>query len=260
MGFRSSWDMVTADDKDRSSKKLIGLLLQGINRLEYDFKSFDNRISSKISTVFSCGYLEILQSCNGLLLCNMYLDRHCVYNPTNNQVKMIPTKSPRSGTRMAFDPTKSPHYKVIQYVFPSGSDYSFQLHIYSSETRSWSVCSDRFPIISFKGFNEGVYWNDSIHWHNRVFKMTSLRVKLDIEYEEPVLTELELPTTCDGKSNFQSKLFESRGCFLLLENGTTTGVVSRSIFSCRSLAPENGTTVPYTELQLATSYFRVVPQ
>nr|GEW22309.1 hypothetical protein [Tanacetum cinerariifolium] len=30
------------------------------------------------------------------------------------------------------------------------------------------------------------------------------------------------------------------------ENGTTTRVVSRSIFSRRSSAPENGTTVPYT--------------
>ncbi|GJU63232.1 hypothetical protein Tco_1245067 [Tanacetum coccineum] len=35
------------------------------------------------------------------------------------------------------------------------------------------------------------------------------------------------------------------------ENGTTTGVVSRSIFSCRSLAPENGTTVPYTSKKFA---------
>ncbi|GJX94712.1 hypothetical protein Tco_0349298 [Tanacetum coccineum] len=29
------------------------------------------------------------------------------------------------------------------------------------------------------------------------------------------------------------------------ENDTTTGVVSRSIFSCHSLASENDTTVPY---------------
>ncbi|GJT86547.1 hypothetical protein Tco_1068264 [Tanacetum coccineum] len=34
--------------------------------------------------------------------------------------------------------------------------------------------------------------------------------------------------------------------FIQRENGTTTRVVSRSIFSCRSLAPENDTTVPYT--------------
>nr|GEV20342.1 hypothetical protein [Tanacetum cinerariifolium] len=32
----------------------------------------------------------------------------------------------------------------------------------------------------------------------------------------------------------------------LAQNGTTIGVVSRSIFSCHSLPPENGTTVPYT--------------
>ncbi|GKF52899.1 hypothetical protein Tco_0159809, partial [Tanacetum coccineum] len=86
---------------------------------------------------------------------------------------MVPSKSTRSSARMAFDPTKSPHYKVIQSVClddDDGPDYSIQLHIYSSETSSWSVCSDRFSIMSFEGFNEGVYWNDAIHWLNRVFK------------------------------------------------------------------------------------------
>ncbi|GJT08374.1 hypothetical protein Tco_0842836 [Tanacetum coccineum] len=42
------------------------------------------------------------------------------------------------------------------------------------------------------------------------------------------------------------------------ENGTTTGVVSRSIFSCRSLAPENGTTVPYTLMELIYAHQKAI--
>ncbi|GJX83443.1 hypothetical protein Tco_0332924 [Tanacetum coccineum] len=134
---------------------------------------------------------------------------------------MIPTKSPvNNRTRMAFDPIKSPYYKVIQSVLldddNDGPGYSIQLHTYSSETGSWSVYGDHFHVTSFKGFKEGVYWNDAIHWLNvdNVFREKTLYFKLDIKNEQPVLTELELPVTIDGKS---SKLFESRGCLLLLE-------------------------------------------
>nr|GEW08743.1 hypothetical protein [Tanacetum cinerariifolium] len=89
---------------------------------EYDFLSLDSRIPSKRSiTTFSFGFETgckvILDSCNGLLLfrsgyyrCKLY-----VRNPTINLFKMLPPHSidMSYGVIMAFDPAKSPHYKVL---------------------------------------------------------------------------------------------------------------------------------------------------
>ncbi|GKC35387.1 hypothetical protein Tco_1047771 [Tanacetum coccineum] len=68
--------------------------------------------------------LKILQSCNGLLLCGgsgMPVFDY-VYNPSTNKYKKLPyphcslDNSPyysSAGLRIAFDPTKSPHYKLV---------------------------------------------------------------------------------------------------------------------------------------------------
>ncbi|GJW93603.1 hypothetical protein Tco_0173275 [Tanacetum coccineum] len=68
--------------------------------------------------------VKILQSCNGLLLCGgsgMPIFDY-VYNPSTNQYKKLPypdcslDNSPyysSDGLRIAFDPTKSPHYKLV---------------------------------------------------------------------------------------------------------------------------------------------------
>lgn len=71
-------------------------------------------------------------------------------------------------TRMAFDPTKSPHYKVIHGELRRDDvvAYWVQIYIYTSETGVWSVCGDRFDIERLLCFQHGVYWNDAIHWIN----------------------------------------------------------------------------------------------
>nr|GEX85254.1 hypothetical protein [Tanacetum cinerariifolium] len=68
--------------------------------------------------------VKIMQSCNGLLLCTgsgrPVFDY--VYNPSTNQFKRLPhldcslensTYYRSVGLRMTFDPTKSPHYKLV---------------------------------------------------------------------------------------------------------------------------------------------------
>ncbi|GJV62753.1 hypothetical protein Tco_1473581 [Tanacetum coccineum] len=86
--------------------------------------------------------INILQSCNGLLLCGgsgMPVFDY-VYNPSTNQYKKLPypdrslDNSPyysSAGLRIAFDPTKSPHYKLVD-VGRTFCDIDIQ--IYSSET------------------------------------------------------------------------------------------------------------------------------
>ncbi|KAK1421404.1 hypothetical protein QVD17_23712 [Tagetes erecta] len=82
--------------------------------------------------------------------------------------------------RMAFDPSKSPHYKV---VYASGVDqhYGSSIHIkiYSSETGKWSECDARFNHKSFDNFGLGIYWNDGLHW--LASAKGDLNYKLDVE-------------------------------------------------------------------------------
>ncbi|GJS11048.1 AT-hook motif nuclear-localized protein 28-like protein [Tanacetum coccineum] len=171
----------------------------------YDFVSFDIRIPLLATsfTDFVHGDVRILQSCNGLLLCCSTLSgngKFYVYNP--------------GGLRMAFDPTKSPHYKVVYGELMMGDhplDRWVQMHTYSSETGNWSLCGHHFPKLSFEFFGYGVYWNDAIYWTNFEDKI----FKLDIMNEHPVFTALQTPLTLDLKVHFERRLFESRGCLLL---------------------------------------------
>ncbi|GJU65202.1 F-box protein-like protein isoform X1, partial [Tanacetum coccineum] len=203
-----------------------------IQRLEspslYDFVSLDSRILSRIypipfKFIFRLNSqirFNILESCNGLLLCegvnqdNMIIrDMYCIFNPSVNLFKMLPKRHDPSLTRVkpiikiAFDPRKSPHYNVIGIL--DGFD---KIEIYSSKTGSWSVC--RIPNISRIYFQWGINWNNAIHWLDN--EKGPLHFKLDILNEHPIITKIQLPVTVDKRMPWDRKLFESRGCLLLL--------------------------------------------
>lgn len=170
-----------------------GLFLQRhICLFGYDFAPLDFRIPanrSPLNTTFTfpfdtdAGNVEILHSCNGLLLCGIRPDKFYVYSPSINQFKMLAhvhcSKFVKYtyGVKIAFDPTKSPHYKVVYAgVINDGHVSSIQLHTYSSETGNWNVCGDRFSYKCFKGFCNGIYWNDAIHWLDIVDERKHLKV------------------------------------------------------------------------------------
>ncbi|GKC98466.1 granule-bound starch synthase [Tanacetum coccineum] len=108
----------------------------------YDFVSFDPRIPAKRSILFRFN-LEVrtVESCNGLLLC--YIpgpnDKYCVCNPLINMFKMLPRKHTsyyeRNGIddmKMAFDPNKSHHYKVVHVggiEYDGDDNYEFNYSI-----------------------------------------------------------------------------------------------------------------------------------
>nr|GEZ29995.1 hypothetical protein [Tanacetum cinerariifolium] len=130
--------------------------------------------------------------------------------------KMLPTNSPIWNVKIAFDPTKSSHYKVIyaKVVHDDDDEFDFgysQIETYSSETRNWSLCDDRFPKHSFSQFDHAIYWNEALHWLITVYDVCS-HCNLEIVNEHPILTKTELPRTFGGK------LFESGGSLLLLYN------------------------------------------
>ncbi|GJY67234.1 F-box protein-like protein [Tanacetum coccineum] len=192
--------------------------------VSYDFVPLDNRIPLR-ATNFSFGPdVHILHSCNGLLLCYTSSLELYVYNPSiTNMFKLIPEPdnatygrySIRTCFGLAFDPTKSPHYKVVyaEIVNDYTWDKVFQMHTFSSETGKWSLCGPQFSKFGFRFFGIGVYVNDAIYWkdgcNNNIFKF-------DIMNEPPVLTTLRIPLTLDLKVHCQRFLFQSRGCLLLV--------------------------------------------
>uniref|UniRef100_A0A0A9F4M0 F-box associated beta-propeller type 1 domain-containing protein n=1 Tax=Arundo donax TaxID=35708 RepID=A0A0A9F4M0_ARUDO len=108
----------------------------------------------------------VYSSCNGLLLltCLTSRDRAIYYvcNPlTKKLISIGLPKECLSCLSLAFDPSKSRHYKVVAL----GDMY--EIHVYSSETWYWrmAVHSD-YSASLFKGLCpiRGVFWNGSVVW------------------------------------------------------------------------------------------------
>ncbi|KAL3641772.1 hypothetical protein CASFOL_012587 [Castilleja foliolosa] len=125
-------------------------------------------------------HCRILHSCNGLLLCvsNQIYNlspKYYVCNPTTNKCIVLPkvldhhNRDSIHGMYLAFDPSKSPHYRVVCVLtlFPSGLHL---FEVYSSETGSWRKGSESFEANVDFDFQDGVYWNGAIHWVNVVTK------------------------------------------------------------------------------------------
>ncbi|KAM7507558.1 hypothetical protein LguiA_018011 [Lonicera macranthoides] len=122
--------------------------------------------------------IEILHSCNGLLLLNLkvkvnhewYESRLGVYNSITNHSKLIPKFFSEfsyftSYTKLAFHPLKSPHYKLVTVIVVLYQDISHEeMLIYSSESDSWKILPPRFTNSYGLMFEAGVYWNGAIHW------------------------------------------------------------------------------------------------
>lgn len=116
--------------------------------------------------------VEILQSCNGLLLCCSSLSttgRYYVVNPTTSKFSTFffpaATKSTTvSGVALAFDPAKSIHYKVVVVSTISESVGGYQFKVFLSETRSWKVFRANFPAKFDMNFSRGVHCNGLISW------------------------------------------------------------------------------------------------
>ncbi|GLT80289.1 hypothetical protein SLA2020_517380 [Shorea laevis] len=118
--------------------------------------------------------IRILQSCNGLLLCSSFFKigftrNYYVCNPTTGRFSTIPpiigdVSAVVSGFNLAFEPSKSPYYKLICVRSAAGSVGCHQIEIYSSETGDWKLCGSPFVAPFDMVFNNGVFCNGSIHW------------------------------------------------------------------------------------------------
>ncbi|KAK6124856.1 hypothetical protein DH2020_041390 [Rehmannia glutinosa] len=176
--------------------------------------------------------IRISQSCNGLFLCpaditNNYLSphaknnahvKHYVYNPTTNKTRLIPLPSldyyKRHVTAMnlAFDPSNSPHYKIVSLSTINETFFSYtQVDIYSSETWSWKV-SKAFPKnCSHVDFSRGVFLNGSIHWPSYTEDSSYY-----FHVENECFKLMPMPPVQDQRSRRSIRFFDESGGWLLL--------------------------------------------
>lgn len=186
-----------------------GLFIRRKDCQYYDFVTLGPKVSTSITLQLG-SHLNIMQSCNGLLLYRSSVSDTSpvyVYNPFTNLLKDIPPrpKSNNNDIILAFDPTKSPYYKLVNLTFCQ------QIQIYSSETGEWRIRRTLYPPGWFKGFRKGLYWNNAIHWINYDDKLHS---KFDI-VDHSTVTNMQTPAL-DKVDYRHTNLFESRASLLLL--------------------------------------------
>ncbi|KAL1196799.1 F-box protein [Cardamine amara subsp. amara] len=163
-----------------------GFFLHSSRAIKYSFVSLDDHddaINQKISSPLPFRFTDhptdmiIMQSTNGLLLCrcscaaassNQFNTNYYVYNPTTKQYTLLPQITGDISLSLAFDPCKSPHYKVFclrgrrrNISFP----FHIEIEVYTSNEGPWkklvSFPSSPSPFIEF---NATVFWNGAVHW------------------------------------------------------------------------------------------------
>lgn len=114
---------------------------------------------------------------------------------------------------LAFDPSESPHYKIVSLSRVRTTYFSYtRIHIYSSETRCWRVSKAELPQhCGHVDFSKGVFLNGAIHWPS-IRGETSLY--LDVEKE--CFETMAMPAVQGGQSTRTIRFFGEAGGRLLL--------------------------------------------
>ncbi|XAR53999.1 hypothetical protein NMG60_11028972 [Bertholletia excelsa] len=142
-----------------------------------------------------------------------------VLNPTTKQFAILP--DPHVDwplcLGLAFNPSRSPHYKVIslsEMRYCNGQGY-FQIEIYSSETGTWRCSGGSFTVDAVQLLPvDGVYWNEAIHfWSNDVYSYY-------FNVEEERLARMPMPPIPEGRFYYdrcRRFMFESRDHFHVID-------------------------------------------
>ncbi|EOY26265.1 F-box family protein, putative [Theobroma cacao] len=164
--------------------------------------------------------VRIEDSCNGLLLCSSFpgQEKHRPYyicKPTTKQYLPLPYLECRNvfSSTIAYDPNKSPHYKIVCICASYLSENHCQIKIFSPVTGSWKVSGKPFPVFD-EGMllNRGVFFNGILHWIGR----RNLALRFDLERE--VMLTMPMPPIPEGWTERKVRYFgESGGHLFLIE-------------------------------------------
>ncbi|XVF77331.1 hypothetical protein PTKIN_Ptkin14bG0034400 [Pterospermum kingtungense] len=198
-----------------------------------DFDTNQNMLKVPSLSFLNVSGIEILQSCHGLLLllCRFSSEdnnnssgfTYCVCIPTTKNFMTVPLPyaTPNrsiAGINLAFDPSKSTHFKVIcvltnnkqdQDPIPIPNDNNndiehlvsptyHQIEVFSSETKAWTLSGDPFEAPHYTDFEHGVFWNGAIHW----LSPTDISLYFDVDSES--LETMAMPGMHTGTTGFWS--------------------------------------------------------
>ncbi|XP_017978599.1 PREDICTED: F-box protein At5g07610 [Theobroma cacao] len=164
--------------------------------------------------------VRIQHSCNGLLLCSSFRclekDRQFyICKPTTKQYLRLPYPVCRIvfGSNIAYDPSKSPHYKIVCICDSYLSENHRQIKIFSPFTGSWKVSGNPFSVLDeVMLFNRGIFFNGMLHWVGR----GNLALRFDVERE--VMLTMPMPPIQEGWTERRVRYFgESGGLLFLIE-------------------------------------------
>ncbi|KAI3444191.1 hypothetical protein Pfo_000856 [Paulownia fortunei] len=178
--------------------------------------------TSKVFVPFSFNppYTRILQSSHGLLLLecrNSPYGRkdYCVYNPTTGQARKLlidcggknKKKTIISGICLAFDPSRSPHYKVVCLMNTLEFLSNFRVEVYDSESHTWKGIGKPLTLSINMKFRNGIYWNNGIYWIRPSSRSFYLDIEKGILGSPP---EIRTPSRKHGEIN-KNYVMESNG-------------------------------------------------
>ncbi|XP_058189432.1 F-box protein At5g07610-like [Rhododendron vialii] len=126
------------------------------------------------------GYFVIIHSCSGLLLVERPQfadDRYIVCNPTTQKFRLLthPGGGYYTSGCLAFDPSKSPHYKVV--LPRPASTPSLEIDIFSSETACWNKI-----FLLERCYRDGAFWNGAVYWLCDQYNL----LRFDVETEKMI--------------------------------------------------------------------------
>ncbi|XP_058211479.1 F-box protein At5g07610-like [Rhododendron vialii] len=156
------------------------------------FSFLDRALSTSTATV------TVTDSSNGLMLCCDGDGNYIVCNLTTQKFIQLPKPNDiisewwsQYYPYLVFDPTKSPHYKVVLH---SNSDYpnASRLAIYTSECASWkyvdlvpSIDSGRSAIL-----NGAIIWMSCKDWKGNCSRHEHVYSRLDVDAEKLAVTRV----------------------------------------------------------------------
>ncbi|KAM3702035.1 hypothetical protein ACJW30_05G222100 [Castanea mollissima] len=163
----------------------------------------------------------INHSCNGLLLCSSFRccleeeRKYYICKPTTRQYKPLPRPACNTvnGISIAFDPKRSPHYKVICICGHDLLAKHCQIKIYNSyEGCSWRDSGNPFVVLDEFLFNRGVFWKGALHWVGKG------KFSLGFDVERELLFTTPMPPIPEGWAERRLGYFgESGGHLYLIE-------------------------------------------
>ncbi|ONK57208.1 uncharacterized protein A4U43_C10F17710 [Asparagus officinalis] len=147
-------------------------------------------------------------SCNGLIIC-FQKAMYYVCNPTTREFVELPVPDEVArNLSLVFDPSKSPHYKVISICS--------QVHIYSSETRSWKLSMDNTKLRESVSAHQAgsIHWKRSTYWNSTLVWLVT-RYLLSFDVTRECITKLTLPPEAPHYSKV-IYMGESRGKLVVI--------------------------------------------